>query len=158
MFQFSGLPRAVLWIQTAVVRHYSDGVAPFGYPRIVVYNDFPWLFAVYCVLHRLLAPRYSPCALCSLTNVWITYKRRLGYTPRRVNILQARTAEKGLQTNLIGGIRTSICSFQGTKTDSIPASIGNGSRTGYSILADWSGTFQILPRGLILPLYLPPKV
>ncbi len=69
MFQFSGLPRAILWIQIAVVRHYSNGVTPFGYPRIVAYNGFSWLFAVYCVLHRLLTPRYSPCALCSLTNV-----------------------------------------------------------------------------------------
>ena len=29
--------------------------------------DSPWLFAVSCVLHRLLVPRHSPCALCSLT-------------------------------------------------------------------------------------------
>lgn len=34
MFQFPDLPRAVLWIQTAVAGHYSGGVAPFGYPRI----------------------------------------------------------------------------------------------------------------------------
>src|SRR4029453_15865815 len=27
----------------------------------------PRLFAAYCVLHRLLAPRHSPCALSSLT-------------------------------------------------------------------------------------------
>ena len=34
MFQFPGLPRAALFIQTAVTRHYSGGVAPFGNPRI----------------------------------------------------------------------------------------------------------------------------
>ena len=27
----------------------------------------PWLFAVRCVLLRLLVPRHSPCALSSLT-------------------------------------------------------------------------------------------
>ena len=27
----------------------------------------PWLFADCCVLRRLLVPRHSPCALCSLT-------------------------------------------------------------------------------------------
>ena len=27
----------------------------------------PWLFADRCVLRRLLVPRHSPCALCSLT-------------------------------------------------------------------------------------------
>ena len=29
--------------------------------------DSPWLFADCCVLRRLLVPRHSPCALCSLT-------------------------------------------------------------------------------------------
>ena len=28
----------------------------------------PWLIAAYHVFHRLLVPRHSPCALCSLTN------------------------------------------------------------------------------------------
>ena len=28
---------------------------------------YPWLFAAYRVLRRLLVPRHSPCALCSLT-------------------------------------------------------------------------------------------
>ena len=30
----------------------------------------PQLFAVCCVLRRLLVPRHSPCALCSLTTMW----------------------------------------------------------------------------------------
>src|SRR5271156_2330546 len=100
MFQFSGLPRSVLCIQTGVARHYSSGVAPFGDPRIVAYNGFPWLFAVYYVLHRLLAPRYPPCALCSLTKC------------NRLNLLQDAASQ--YDYFIIGGIRTSICSFQGT--------------------------------------------
>jgi hypothetical protein len=82
MFQFPGLPRPVLF--------YSDGrhhlidwggeVAPFGHPRILARNGFPWHFAVYCVLHRLLAPRYPPCALRSLTNVWLIL---CGRTPQQ---------------------------------------------------------------------------
>jgi hypothetical protein len=67
MFQFPSLPRYNLCIQLCVTGHYSGGVAPFGYPRIADYNVSPRLFAVYCVLHRLLMPRYSPCALCSFT-------------------------------------------------------------------------------------------
>lgn len=67
MFQFPSLPRYNLCIQLCVTRHYSGGVAPFGDPRIGNYNVYPRLFAVYCVLHRLLMPRYSPCALCSFT-------------------------------------------------------------------------------------------
>ena len=30
----------------------------------------PWLIAACCVLHRLLAPRHSLCALCSLFNLY----------------------------------------------------------------------------------------
>src|SRR4029450_12472400 len=69
MFQFPDLPRAALFIPRPSPDIYSGGVAPFGYPRIVVCNDSPWHFAVCCVLHRLLAPRYPPCALSSLTNI-----------------------------------------------------------------------------------------
>ena len=35
----------------------------------------PWLFAAYHVLLRLLVPRYSPYALSSLTNFWLSSKR-----------------------------------------------------------------------------------
>src|SRR5271170_5004717 len=67
MFQFPSLPRYSLFIQLCVTRHYSGGVAPFGDPRINGYNAFSRLFAVYCVLLRLLMPRYPPCALSSFT-------------------------------------------------------------------------------------------
>ena len=68
MFQFPDLPPDDLCIQSTVVGYYSYRVAPFRYPRIKVCNDSPWHFAVCCVFLRLLAPRYSPCALSSLTN------------------------------------------------------------------------------------------
>ena len=81
MFQFPSLPRYSLCIQLCVTRHYSGGVAPFGDPWIAGYNASPWLFAGYCVLLRLLAPRYPPCALCSLTKVWNVFS--CGRTPLR---------------------------------------------------------------------------
>ncbi len=34
----------------------------------------PWLFADRCVLLRLLVPRHSPCALCSLTISFFIYE------------------------------------------------------------------------------------
>ena len=45
---------------------------PAGLPHSDIHGSMPaygspWLFAVRCVLHRLLMPRHSPCALCSLT-------------------------------------------------------------------------------------------
>ena len=41
MFQFPGLPRAILCIQMAVTRHYSGGVAPFGDLRIKASVQLP---------------------------------------------------------------------------------------------------------------------
>ena len=39
----------------------------------------PWLFADCCVLRRLLVPRHSPCALCSLTiiTLWLSPLRAI---------------------------------------------------------------------------------
>jgi hypothetical protein len=115
MFQFPGLPPRALWIQTRVTRHYSSGVAPFGDPRIVAYNGFPRLFAVYCVLHRLLAPRYPPCALCSLTNVW-----------NDINSPFVAGHYKVFPDKIIGGIRTSNMQFSGYEA----RVIASGARSG----------------------------
>jgi hypothetical protein len=123
MFQFPGLPPRVLWIQTRVARHYSSGVAPFGYPRIGAYNGFPWLFAGYCVLHRLLAPRYPPCALCSLTNVW-----------NDINSSFVAGHHKVYPDKIIGGIRTSNMQFSGYDA----GLIASGARSGFD-----PGTFHL---------------
>ena len=45
-----------------------------GFPHSDIHGSMaafasPWLFADRCVLRRLLVPRHSPCALCSLTCV-----------------------------------------------------------------------------------------
>ena len=45
---------------------------PAGFPHSDTHGSkpafgYPWLFADRCVLHRLLVPRHSPCALISLT-------------------------------------------------------------------------------------------
>ena len=42
--------------------------------------SLPWLIADRCVLRRLLVPRHSPCALCSLTivsNLVLSTRRKL---------------------------------------------------------------------------------
>ncbi len=67
MFHFSGLARARLCVQRAVM-----GVYPIGFPHSEipgskpVYGS-PRLIAVSHVLHRLSAPRHPPYALSSLT-------------------------------------------------------------------------------------------
>ena len=60
-----------LWLALLL---YGDRAYPAGFPHSEIHGsmsafDSPWLFADRCVLHRLLVPRHSPCALCSLTIV-----------------------------------------------------------------------------------------
>ena len=47
------------------------GITRDGFPHSEIHGSkracrSPWLIATYCVLHRLLAPRHPPKALCSL--------------------------------------------------------------------------------------------
>src|SRR5919108_2253598 len=67
MFQFPGFPLPVLCVQTGVTRHDPCRVSPFGDPRVQrLVGSSPGLIAASYVLHRLLAPRHPPCALCNL--------------------------------------------------------------------------------------------
>ena len=70
MFQFPALallPKVrVTVLQTARLSHSEI----FGSRVICTY---PKLIAAYHVLHRLLMPRHSPCALCSLTFTRLLY-------------------------------------------------------------------------------------
>ena len=67
MFQFRRFPSCTYVFSTG----WQD-ISPAGLLHSDTHGsksayDSPWLFAVSCVLHRLLMPRHSPCALCSLT-------------------------------------------------------------------------------------------
>jgi hypothetical protein len=68
MFQFAGLPPPGLFGSARG----GLGMTPAGFPHSDIFGstsarDSPKLFAACHVLHRLLAPRHSPRALCSLT-------------------------------------------------------------------------------------------
>ena len=59
-------------------------MTPAGFPHSDTHgsslaSSSPWLFAGSRVLHRLLAPRHPPCALCSLTltTAWLLPGDRL---------------------------------------------------------------------------------
>ena len=67
MFQFRSFPTYTYLIQCTL-----HGYCPCGLPHSEIHGSmdicsFPWLIAAYHVLHRLLMPRHSPCALISLT-------------------------------------------------------------------------------------------
>ena len=68
MFQFAGLPPPGLFGSARG----GLGITPAGFPHSDIFGsmsarDSPKLFAACHVLHRLLAPRHPPRALCSLT-------------------------------------------------------------------------------------------
>ena len=69
MFQFRRFPTYPYFIQ-----HTLPEVSSGGFPHSDTHGSrlicsSPWLFAAYRVLHRLLMPRHSPCALFRLTFV-----------------------------------------------------------------------------------------
>ena len=69
MFQFRRFPTYYYFIHSTLTRYCRAG---FPHSDIHGSRDIcssPWLFAACRVLHRLLMPRHSPCALSSLTFV-----------------------------------------------------------------------------------------
>ena len=68
------VPSVYLWIQYTVT-----GVCPAGLPHSDICGSrlicsSPQLFAAYHVFHRLLVPRHPPCALYSLTIIFLLQK------------------------------------------------------------------------------------
>ena len=66
MFQFTAFPS--VWL---LIGHTVTWVFQAGFPHSDIHGSLtvcvsPWLFAADRVLHRLLAPRHPPFALCSL--------------------------------------------------------------------------------------------
>ena len=60
------VPHATLWIHVTF-----HGYSPWGFPHSEIHGSklicsSPWLIAACRVLHRLLMPRHSPCALIRL--------------------------------------------------------------------------------------------
>ena len=61
---------------TIVFTHWQLGIHPAGLPHSETHGSkrmcrSPWLIAACRVLHRLLAPRHSSCALRSLINLFL---------------------------------------------------------------------------------------
>ena len=69
MFQFRRFPTYTYLIQHRLVQVYCTGFPHSEISGSKLICSSPKLIAAYHVLHRLLMPRHSPCALISLTNV-----------------------------------------------------------------------------------------
>ena len=73
MFQFSGFPSHDY---VFIIRYLDITLSEFPHSEIFGSKftcNSPKLIAAYHVLHRLLMPRHSPCALCSLTFTRLLY-------------------------------------------------------------------------------------
>ena len=78
MFQFRRFPAYCYFIHSTLTRYCRAG---FPHSEIHGSRDIcssPWLFAACRVLHRLLMPRHSPCALISLT-LWSAHSCSQNY-------------------------------------------------------------------------------
>ena len=73
MFQFTTFPFLKLCIYLRMTELFSAGFPHSDICGSIVICTSPQLFAAYHVLHRLLMPRHSPCALCSLTFTRLLY-------------------------------------------------------------------------------------
>ena len=68
MFQFRRFPTLSYLIQITLLKYGSSGFPHSDISGSMLICSSPKLFAAYHVLHRLLMPRHSPCALISLTS------------------------------------------------------------------------------------------
>ena len=68
MFQFRRFPTYAYLIQRRLTEYCSAGFPHSEIHGSKLMCSSPWLIAACHVLRRLLMPRHSPCALCSLTS------------------------------------------------------------------------------------------
>ena len=81
MFQFRRFPTYCYLIHSTLLEVCSSGLPHSDISGSMLSCSSPKLFAAYHVLHRLLMPRHSPCALFSLTFVGISI-RTLRFRPQ----------------------------------------------------------------------------
>ena len=68
MFQFRRFPTYAYFVQRRLTEYCSAGFPHSEIPGSMLMCSSPRLIAACHVLHRLLMPRHSPCALISLTS------------------------------------------------------------------------------------------
>ena len=75
MFQFRRFPTYTYFVQCTLTEYCSAGFPHSEILGSMLMCSSPRLIAACHVLHRLLMPRHSPCALISLTSSeWIAYR------------------------------------------------------------------------------------
>ena len=88
MFQFRRFPSYAYFVQRRLTEYCSAGFPHSEIPGSMLMCSSPRLIAACHVLHRLLMPRHSPCALSSLTFVEQPFSCSLS-SYRHFRIMQA---------------------------------------------------------------------
>ena len=112
MFQFRRFPTVHYLIHARLTEYGSAGFPHSDISGSMLICSSPKLFAAYHVLHRLLMPRHSPCALLRLTaselaSVPFRFRRSLdasveNFTPLRCSSSPAQTRFAGLCAGFFG--------------------------------------------------------
>jgi hypothetical protein len=124
MFQFAGLPPPGLFGSARG----GLGITPAGFPHSDIFGstsarDSPKLFAACHVLHRLLAPRHPPRALCSLTPFSSWPGTPVSHTGDRDDPLTTRRNRSSsiAETYPVGKVRPNRCRPHGEPSLVVPA-------------------------------------
>ena len=80
MFQFRRFPTYAYLIQRTLLEYCSSGFPHSEISGSMLICSSPKLIAACHVLHRLLMPRHSPCALYSLTFGWSNFAKSTAAT------------------------------------------------------------------------------
>ena len=102
MFQFRRFPTYTYLIQCTLTEYCSAGFPHSEISGSTVICTSPKLIAAYHVLHRLLMPRHSPCALISLTFVATSF---ISFLSAQVRKLSHSTAAPLLAKPAFAGLR-----------------------------------------------------
>ena len=86
MFQFRRFPTYCYLIHSTLIRYCRTGFPHSDISGSMLICSSPKLFAACRVLHRLLMPRHSPCALFSLTYVRVSSLRSVSRLRGKLHI------------------------------------------------------------------------
>ena len=119
MFQFRQFPSRTYVFSTGYMDMTPCGLLHSDIPGSQPVCGSPRLFAAYRVLHRPPVPRHSPCALCSLT---VLFLQPLFREFRNFVVFLPYFAIRYSTCILL--LSFSLFSFQGTPRKSLPALVG----------------------------------
>ena len=111
MFQFRPFPTYYYFIHSTLLRYCRSGFPHSDISGSMLICSSPKLFAACRVLHRLLMPRHSPCALFSLTYVRVSSLHSALVAQSSYPLPSSSFSKTKLVSFLLGRGRCFLCLF-----------------------------------------------